>query len=98
MDIVELGNNEYMAPTRDGAEAFAASIRAGIRTDWDVEVAHAPADSEAVGLVGTYHRPERIVVRASGDFARGAWPVRDQGRAKFSAVIWIGEKPIFERS
>lgn len=93
-NITALGSDQYVAATAVAAAEWAESIRASIRSDWDTTVEAVPTDTEKLG-VGVYHRPSRLIVRASGDFARGAFPVRDQGRAQFSAVIWIGGKPSF---
>lgn len=75
-----LGGDWHNVATLPAALLFAEGLEAEIRKDWDAVRRIKPADAEG---------PVRIIVEAEGPFSRASFPVRDQGRATYRAVVFV---------
>ena len=78
--VKHLGGDWHNVATLPAALLFAEGLAAEIRKDWDVSRRIKPADAEG---------PMRVMVEAEGPFSRASFPVRDQGRATYRAVVFV---------
>jgi len=69
----DLGGGWHNVATLPAALLFAEGLTAEIRKDWTV--------SRQVNV--------RVIVEAEGDFARASFPVKNQGRAAYRAVVFV---------
>jgi len=76
----DLGGGWHNVATLPAALLFAEGLIAEIRKDWTVSRQVKAGDNEG---------PVRVIVEAEGDFARASFPVKNQGRAAYRAVVFV---------